>query len=136
MVIVRVDFPTGSFILRDPSMDMRVGAFLIGNIILCIIATICLSLKEKLILFFNLSVFLVISAGIWAPIYEMVDYSKIPIKDSVPLFLRALKTYRMTGGLSLIDIIVTFLYYIGVMVATLGIKRGYKQVIIYLGRSK
>ncbi|XER05699.1 hypothetical protein SRRS_11970 [Sporomusa rhizae] len=139
IVILKVEFSTGSIIMRDPSIDTRIYVFLICHIILCVIATLRLSLIERLILFFNLTVFSGINVAIWPIIYDMVEYARIPITESIPFFLKALEIYKMSSGFAPRDIallIIPFLYCIAIMFITLGAKKGYIKMRMYFDRLK
>ena len=46
-----------------------------------------IKLSKRLILFFNFTVFSGINVDIWPIIYDMVEYARIPITESIPFFV-------------------------------------------------
>lgn len=114
-------------------MNIRGIAFLAGNIIICTFATIWLPLSERLIFFLIFSIYSVISFDVWSYIYDTTTINKIPIKDSAPIFIRAVKYYKTYASSSFMDYIVIFLYCIVIMLITLGMKKSYVYIKGRLG---
>jgi hypothetical protein len=141
MAIAQVDFLNGTFILRGPSSDIRFIFLAIGNTILCVLATLYFTYKERLKLFLNLSIGYVIFHAVWFSVNlatEGLNY--IPIKGSMPIFLEAFQEYLkgilVMPILHIIAFIISFLYFIAVMCIILVIKKGYKQITTYFAREK
>ncbi|VBB06119.1 Hypothetical protein LUCI_1334 [Lucifera butyrica] len=137
MAIAQVDFINGSFILRGPSSEMRFIFLTIGITVLCTLATLYFTFKERLKLFFNLSIGFVIFHTVWFMMGLVVErQNSIPMKGSMPLFHEAFTSY-INGDfiimliMNVMSLILAFLYFITVMIVILMIKKCYKQIMTY-----
>ncbi|MBU2700417.1 hypothetical protein Ga0466249_001509 [Sporomusaceae bacterium BoRhaA] len=141
MAIAKIDFLNGIFILCGHSAEMRLILLAIGITVLCVLATLCFTLKERLKLFLNLSICCVIIQAVWFSVGLATEgLSYIPIKGSMPIFREALQEYLrgilVAPILHIIAFIISFLYFIAVMCIILVIKKGYKQITTYFAREK
>lgn len=75
-----------------------------------------IKLSKRLILFFNLTVFSGVNVSIWPIIYDMIEYARIPITESIPFFLKALEIYKMSGEFAPRDIaLLIILFFIALL---------------------